>query len=442
MTFRNVLHINDHVLTNSDMSEMDVPIDDDILKEFESFRPKAYSVFELPDSHDRNKIYLLICRNAVAPISEGRGRKSQLKHFDIVTQVEKNQRRARNGHNGRLNDFISLDAYGRLVAVAGIHVLLNHQKTAVEKFCAGYHLDLSSKFTREITGHCVECLLKTCSAEYSPLSSKIIKEAFDLDYEESGCSSVLHQAKEYSLDESKPMITRLRCRSLYMGRLFDVSSTRKKMVNRTILYLGCIPVKSNAAVLFTVDEDSGCLNVSPLFPIKDYDDCVKLTDKTALTNYISLLLDSVPQTTVLVNINIHDFDVFDNISRPFYHWSGSWYKEELSPVSETFHNNSLPYIPTLAIAKFLTVLRNQHHYADDDFWGSFDEECYGENWPERLLQITMPHNGTFLPEDPAFHFLRKETNLSLVFELSIPQVLDINRAQCINTYNWLFSTHL
>lgn len=74
------------------------------------------------------------------------------------------------------------------------------------------------------------------------------------------------RAQEYSLDESKPVNKRYKCRALYMGALFDVHPSRG--FEKTLLYLGHMPIDHLHGVIFTVGEDSGCMDFSPPFHIE------------------------------------------------------------------------------------------------------------------------------------------------------------------------------
>lgn len=374
-------------------------VDYSLLEEFVVYRQDAYSAFALPESHDCTRTYLSICRSATLGYDVPDGKETPLKHF----HVREMERRKGKTVTDDSADFIALDNYGILVAWAGLHILFNHQKTILEHKFRHYHVDFSSKLSRMMSDYCIICSL---GAYYSDRCSKgtkaEIKDAFryvsergslkDMRVEphgyiaekqrleSRGFYNILHHAQRYSLDQTKLADRRYRCRALYMGALFDTNPSRT--FNRNTLYFGYLQVDNVNGFLFAVDGESGCMDLSPMFSVTSHGES-SVVDRSLLKGYVWFMLRSVPQNTTVVNVNVHDFDVFDTVPQTVYHWTGDWHDQKKAAGSP---NPALPYIPAIAIYKLVQVMFHPHRFMDHDFWTSFDGTSLGSNWPGTVVE--------------------------------------------------------
>lgn len=203
----------------------------------------------------------------------------------------------------------------------------------------------------------------------------------DFDQRVGNTISILQQAREGALEADIPIRIRLKRQAMYLGALCSVPALEGEEL--TFVYVGFLPLKEDAGVVFAVDEVSGCLEVSQIVDASTDSNGARLVDPTILEYSVQHILRCFLKRVYTVNINIHEFSFFDKMSG-LLSWGGGWHREFRDPG--VFGDLRLPYVPARALSDFLDVVENEEKYIQDAFWGCLDNACRGENWIQTVVK--------------------------------------------------------
>lgn len=381
--------------TGAPVRATDVYAPEDVLelKEVTDYMQRAFSVFELDRAHDWRNIYSYICysiaeewRTALPKEDSARG------HFKLVNRAGRGRWTKRVSKDAEERDYysISLSLSDTIWVLAGVHVLLNHQKiNIVEKNLAALKIDVSSKIVRNLLDYCVDCSLRLfgdrLSSQALDYMNKHSHEREDPEFGKMSNSevrrSVLKHYKDDSLDprlQELDPARQMEFKNFYMGALLSACAGRTTPFTN-VLYVGFIHYDSDRDILFCIDHDTGLLRaVTELLRVHRHNEsgAYSVAHKDLQNALRNMFKATCNDDTRLVNVNIDEVAEFDVLPCSVYHWVGEWY-EKRDPNKTP--RRRLPDVLCSALDRFLYVLNNPDLVRQDPFW-NFDEDCYGANW--------------------------------------------------------------
>lgn len=370
----------------------DIYAPEDVLeiKEVTDYIQRAFNVFELDRAHDWRNIYSYICYSIAEEWRTALPKEDSAKgHFKLVNRAGRGRWTKRVSKDAEERDYysISLNLSDTIWVLAGVHVLLNHQKiNIVEKNLAALKIDVSSKIVRNLLDYCVDCSLRLfgdrLSSQALDYMNKYSREREDPEFGKMSNSEVRRSVlKHYKDDSLDPHLQdagkQMEFKNFYMGALLSACAGRTTPFTN-ILYFGFIHYDDERDILFCVDHDTGLLRgVSELLRVRNHEGGVYRVAHRDLQNALRNMFKSTcNDDTRLVNINIDEVAEFDVLPCNVYHWVGEWYeKRDINKIPR----RRLPDVLCSALDRFLYVLNNPDLVRQDPFW-NFDEDCYGDNW--------------------------------------------------------------
>lgn len=344
------------------------------LEPVRSYILETLQVFELGAEHDSRGVYFDFCLSHLRPYtnagyreSVGEKHKSPLKHFTVEKKKQK-------GNRGISDSYIYLSDSDKLLALAGVHVLTDHQKkSVVDKNIIGLRLGLPAKTVAPMLNYCIDCQLMEFGEQLSSTGIKYgMYQIQDRKYPgvKLNQQKVFRALREDSLNEVLDEQTRMEFKSLYMGALL-VESTRRQRPSSNIMYVGYLHYTEGRDMLFCVDNDSGLLRALVELPsVKEPPDSrpyYRIGHQILDVLFGCLMNVACEPYKRVVNVNIHDMKVFDGWECEIFHMDGEWRRRK--PPNEGYRQK-LPDMLVAVLYRLLYTLKNEHEARKGEFWRS------------------------------------------------------------------------
>jgi hypothetical protein len=344
------------------------------LEQVWSYILETLQVFELGTEHDSRGVYFDFCLSHLKPYtnigyreSVGERHKSPLKHFTVEKKKQK-------GHRGISDSYIYLSNSDKLLALAGVHVLTDHQKkSVVDKNIIALRLGLPAKTVAPMLNYCIDCQLMEFGERLSTTGIKYgMYQIRDRRYPgvKLNQHKVFRALREDSLNEMLDEQTRMEFKSLYMGALLVESSRRQRSCSN-IMYVGYLHYKEGRDMLFCVDNDSGLLRALVELPsVKkpmDSKPYYRVRHQILDVLFGCLLSVACGPHKRIVNVNIHDMKVFDGWECEIFHMDGEW--RQRKPPNGGFRQQ-MPDMLVAVLYRLLYTLENECEARKDQFWRS------------------------------------------------------------------------
>lgn len=347
---------------------------------------EALQVFELGVEHDSRGVYADFCLSHLMPYTNlayretaGAKHSSPLKHFTV-------ERKKQKGHRGISDSYIYLSNSDKLLALAGVHVLTDHQKkSVVDKNIIGLRLGLPAKTVAPMLNYCIDCQLMEFGERLSTTEVKYgMYQINDRKYPgvKLDQHKVFRALREDSLNEILDEQTRMEFKSLYMGALL-VESSRRNRPSSNILHVGYLHYKEGKDMLFCVDNDSGLLlalveipNVKKTNGPKPY---YRVKHEILDALFGCLLSVACGPHKRIVNVNIHDMRIFDGWECEIFHMDGEW--RGRTPPSEGYRQK-MPDVLAAVLYRLLYTLENECEARKHQFWHSI---LSNKRWEDTVI---------------------------------------------------------